>query len=63
MIVDSDVEEQASSSSAAVAAGTTKRKHSDVDSSETSVKRPRTEPVFTPTDDTNDDNDDVIELD
>lgn len=59
MIVDSDVEEQASSSSAAVATGATKRKHADVDS-DSSVKRPRTDQSMTPSDD---DEDEVLELD
>ncbi|XP_003977790.2 SUMO-activating enzyme subunit 2 isoform X1 [Takifugu rubripes] len=59
MIVDSDVEEQASSSSAAVATGATKRKHFDVDS-ESSVKRPRTDQSMTPSDD---DDDEIMELD
>lgn len=59
MIVDSDVEEQASSSSAAMATGATKRKHFDVDS-ESSVKRPRTDQSLTPSDD---DDDVIMELD
>lgn len=61
MFVDSDVEEPASSSSADAAPGSAKRKHSDVDSRETSVKRPRTEQTADPT--AEEEEDEVIELD
>lgn len=63
MIVDSDEEEEAPSSSAAATAaaatGATKRKYRDVDT-EPSVKRLRTDQSMTPTDD---DDDEVMELD
>lgn len=63
MIVDSD-EEGASSSAAAAAAATpsgTKRKHSDAETGETSIKRPRTDQSGAAAD--NDDDDDIIALD
>uniref|UniRef100_A0A673AI17 SUMO-activating enzyme subunit 2 n=1 Tax=Sphaeramia orbicularis TaxID=375764 RepID=A0A673AI17_9TELE len=63
MIVDSD-EEGASSSAAAGTAATpsgTKRKHSDAETGETSIKRPRTDQSGAAAD--NDDDDDIIALD
>lgn len=62
MIVDSD--EEGASSSAAATAPTpsgTKRKHSDAETGETSVKRPRTDQSGAAAD--NDDDDDIIALD
>jgi len=64
MIVDSDEEEGAPSSSAAAAAANsgTKRKHSDVETGETSTKRPRTDSSAAAAPADNDD-DDIIALD
>uniref|UniRef100_A0A1A7Y202 SUMO-activating enzyme subunit 2 n=1 Tax=Iconisemion striatum TaxID=60296 RepID=A0A1A7Y202_9TELE len=57
MIVDSDEEEAAASSSAAAATGT-KRKHPDLETGKSSIKRPRTDQS-----DAADDEDDIIALD
>uniref|UniRef100_A0A3Q4A9I1 SUMO-activating enzyme subunit 2 n=1 Tax=Mola mola TaxID=94237 RepID=A0A3Q4A9I1_MOLML len=60
MVVDSD--DEGASSSSAAATGATKRKHSDAETAETSIKRLRKDQSATPTDD-DDDEDDIIELD
>nr|XP_057932182.1 SUMO-activating enzyme subunit 2 [Doryrhamphus excisus] len=66
MLVDSDEDAEASSSSAAVTSST-KRKHSDVETGETSTKRPRTDLLGAAAapagNDNDDDDDDIIALD
>ncbi|XP_035521376.1 SUMO-activating enzyme subunit 2 [Morone saxatilis] len=63
MIVDSDEEEGASSSSATAATSGTKRKHSDAETGEASIKRPRTDQSSAAAAPTDDDDDDIIALD
>lgn len=63
MIVDSDDEEGASSSSAAAAPCSTKRKHLDEETGETSSKRPRMNQSSPATSPSNNDDVDIIALD
>lgn len=63
MIIDSEEEEGVSSNPTAVVAGATKRKHSDAETGETSTKRPRTDQSAAATAATDNDDEDIIELD
>ncbi|XP_074534335.1 SUMO-activating enzyme subunit 2 [Halichoeres trimaculatus] len=63
MIVDTDDEEDTPSSSAAATPHSTKRKHPDAETGETSIKRPRTDQTSAEIPPSNDDDDDIIALD